>query len=83
MDLELADKVAIVTGGSTGIGKAAAKQLVAEGASVVIAARSRDALDRVAGEIASAGGRILAVQADVKSAPTAPKTPVGCPPFRW
>src|SRR5690554_2589616 len=68
MDLELGDKVAIVTGGSAGIGEATAKRLAAEGASVVIAARGREALDRVADEITSAGGRVLAVQADVKSA---------------
>jgi len=65
MDLELKDKVAIVTGGSQGIGKAAALRLAAEGARVVIAARGRELLDQVAGEIHAAGGNVAAVQADV------------------
>ena len=68
MDLELRDKVAIVTGGSQGIGRAAALRLAAEGASVVIAARGRELLDRVALEIQAAGGRVAAVQADVSRA---------------
>ncbi len=68
MDLELKDKVAIVTGGSQGIGKAAALRLAAEGASVVIAARGRELLDKVALEIRAAGGRVAAVQADVSRA---------------
>jgi 3-oxoacyl-[acyl-carrier protein] reductase len=65
MDLELRNKVAIVTGGSQGIGKASALRLAAEGASVVIAARGQELLDRVAGEIRAAGGSVAAVQADV------------------
>ena len=68
MDLGLDNKVAIVTGGSQGIGKATAAQLASEGAAVVIAARSRDLLDSVAGEIRAAGGRATAVQADVSRA---------------
>jgi len=68
MDLELKDKVAIVTGGSQGIGKAAALRLAAEGARVVIAARGRELLDQVAGEIRAAGGSVAAVQADVSRA---------------
>lgn len=68
MDLGLTNKVAIVTGGSAGIGKAAALRLAAEGASVVIAARGQEALDRVVQEITDAGGRALAVPADVSKA---------------
>ncbi len=68
MDLELKGKVAIVTGGSQGIGKAAALRLAAEGASVVIAARGRELLDQVAQEIRAAGGNVAAVQADVSRA---------------
>ena len=68
MDLELKDKVAIVTGGSQGIGRATALRLAAEGASVVIAARGRELLDQVALEIRAAGGSVAAVQADVSRA---------------
>ncbi len=68
MDLELANKVAIVTGGTQGIGKATAMRLAGEGASVVIAARGKELLDSVAREIGAAGGRAAAVQADVSRA---------------
>lgn len=48
---KLAGKVAVVTGGSTGIGLATAKQLVQQGAKVVITGRSQAALDRAASEL--------------------------------
>jgi NAD(P)-dependent dehydrogenase (short-subunit alcohol dehydrogenase family) len=51
MDLELRGKAAIVTGGSRGIGKAIARELAREGASVVIAARGREALEATAREL--------------------------------
>jgi 3-oxoacyl-[acyl-carrier protein] reductase len=66
MDLGLANKVAIVTGGSSGIGRAAAQRLATEGASVVIVARNPDALRAVAADIqANAQGRVLTIQSDV------------------
>ena len=68
MDLGLKDKVAIVTGGTQGIGKATALALAREGACVVIAARGRERLDAVAGEIRAAGGKVAAIQADVAGA---------------
>lgn len=68
MDLELGGKAAIVTGGTQGIGRATAIQLAREGAAVAIAARGREMLDNVAGEIRATGGRVLAVQADVSKA---------------
>ncbi len=68
MDLQLKNKVAIVTGGSQGIGRASALRLAQEGASVVIAARGRELLDQVALEIRAAGGSVAAVQADVSRA---------------
>ncbi len=67
MELGLKGKVAIVTGGTQGIGKAAAVLLAREGAGVVIAARGQALLDAVAGEIRAAGGRVAAVRADVGS----------------
>ena len=51
MDLELRGKAAIVTGGSRGIGKAIARELAREGASVVIAARGQQALEATAAEL--------------------------------
>ena len=65
MDLGLKGKVAIVTGGTQGIGRATAVLLAKEGASVVIAARGKALLDSVAAEIRETGGRIAAVQADI------------------
>jgi NAD(P)-dependent dehydrogenase (short-subunit alcohol dehydrogenase family) len=65
MDLELKGKRAIVTGGSRGIGKVIARQLAAEGADVVIAARGGQALEESAAELAKATGRkIVPVVAD-------------------
>jgi NADP-dependent 3-hydroxy acid dehydrogenase YdfG len=59
--------VALVTGASSGIGEAAALSLAGHGATVAIAARRRDRLDELAGHISEAGGRVLAIEADVAS----------------
>jgi 2-deoxy-D-gluconate 3-dehydrogenase len=64
MDLGLKDKVAIVTGGSEGIGKATARRLAAEGARVVIAARRPDVLRRTVDELKVAGD-VFGIAADV------------------
>src|SRR5215813_2748154 len=56
MDLKLSDKTALVTGASMGIGNAIARGLAAEGVKLCIAARRRNLLAELAGEIASAGG---------------------------
>jgi NAD(P)-dependent dehydrogenase (short-subunit alcohol dehydrogenase family) len=61
MDLGLKGRCALVTGGSLGIGKAAAQELAAEGCRVAIAARGAEALAQAAAEI---GHGTLAVQAD-------------------
>lgn len=66
MDLGLHGKVAIVTGGSEGIGKAAAASMAAEGADVVIAARRADVLESAAAEIrAVSQHRVVAIPTDV------------------
>ena len=66
MDLGLKDKVAIVTGGSYGIGKAAAWRLAYEGSKVAICARRKDVLEQAAEEIRiKTEGVVLPIQADV------------------
>ena len=50
-------RVVLVTGGGTGIGRCTAHELAALGASVVIAARRQELLEKTAAEIAEAGGR--------------------------
>jgi NAD(P)-dependent dehydrogenase (short-subunit alcohol dehydrogenase family) len=64
VDLQLTGKRAIVTGGSRGIGYAAAEALAAEGADVVLVARTRAALDEAAARLREHGGRVLAIAAD-------------------
>ena len=66
MDLGLTNKVSIITGGSEGIGKAAALSMAAEGAKVVICARRADVLEAAAAEIrAATRGEVLAIPTDV------------------
>jgi 3-oxoacyl-[acyl-carrier protein] reductase len=71
MDLQLADKVAIVTGSSKGLGFASARALVDEGARVTICARGEQTLEDAAGRLVQIAGKsdaVLAVQADVATA---------------
>lgn len=59
---DLTDKVAVVTGASSGIGEATAKALAAEGVNVVLVARNRERIEALAGEI---GTRAVAIPTDV------------------
>ena len=63
--MRLADKVAIVTGGSRGIGRAIAQGLAREGAKVAIASRTPSDGQAVVRQIEAQGGRALHIQADV------------------
>ena len=65
---ELAGLIAVVCGGSTGIGRASALRLAREGASVVVAARRQEPVDETVEAILAAGGTALGVSADVSRA---------------
>ena len=70
MDLQLKDKVAIITGSSKGLGLASARALVAEGARVTVCARGGAALIAATNELQKAAGgadRVLGVEADVST----------------
>jgi 3-oxoacyl-[acyl-carrier protein] reductase len=70
MDLQLTDRVFIVTGGARGLGRASADALVAEGARVVLSGRSRESLDEAVASLDDAAGRVAAVG-------VSPTTPTG------
>ena len=65
MQLNLENKVAIVTGASKGIGKAVAVELAKEGCKLVICARGKELLDKTAEELAEISPDVLPVQADL------------------
>src|SRR6266581_7495666 len=70
MDLGLSGKVAVVTGGSEGIGRAAARSLGREGARVIVCARRADVLERAAADVAEeTGAEIVPIAANVSQAP--------------
>ena len=61
----IGNKVVIVTGASSGIGEAIVRRLAAEGAAVVLAARRKDRLEKIAGDINASGGKALYYTVDV------------------
>ena len=63
--MELRGRTAVVTGASSGIGAAVARELAAQGMQVTLVARRREPLDRFAGEIAASGGRARVETADL------------------
>jgi NADP-dependent 3-hydroxy acid dehydrogenase YdfG len=66
VDEDLAGRVAVITGASSGIGEATARALAAEGAAVALLARRVERIEDLAAEITAAGGRALACIADVQ-----------------
>jgi NAD(P)-dependent dehydrogenase (short-subunit alcohol dehydrogenase family) len=66
--MQLRDKVALITGGNSGIGKAIALLFAREGAAVVIAARNPDKGEQAVAEIEAEGGAAVFVRCDVRSA---------------
>lgn len=62
----LSGKIALITGGASGIGEACAKLFAKEGAKIVVADLNSDAAERVAGEIEDDGGAAMAVELDVR-----------------
>ncbi len=65
--MKLKDKIALITGGSKGIGKSIAIAFAEEGADVILAARSQDLLEEVAQEVRQKGQQALPVVCDVSS----------------
>jgi NADP-dependent 3-hydroxy acid dehydrogenase YdfG len=65
------DRVAVVTGASSGIGEATAKALAREGYAVALAARREDRINELAEQISSGGGKALSVPTDVANAASA------------
>jgi 3-oxoacyl-[acyl-carrier protein] reductase len=69
MDLQLTDKVAVVTGSSRGLGLASADALVREGCRVCLCARGREALQEAVARLPGAGeGRVIGIAADLATA---------------
>src|SRR5690349_5667177 len=71
MELGLAGKFALVTGGSHGIGLACAKRLAQEGCNIAICSRSKERLDAATAELKTSGVKVLAGAADVLDAAAA------------
>jgi 3-oxoacyl-[acyl-carrier protein] reductase len=84
MDLQLTDRVFIVTGGARGLGRASADALVAEGARVVLSGRSRESLDSAVAALNDAAGRDAAVAVACDNAdPEAPARLMGAAEDSW
>ncbi len=79
MDLHLADRVYVVTGGARGLGRATADVLVAEGARVVLSGRTQESLDAAARELGDAAVTVAADNAD----PAAPARLITAAQERW
>jgi short-subunit dehydrogenase len=65
--MNISGSIVIVTGGSSGIGAATARDLAGRGATVILAARRADELNRITGDITQSGHRALAIPTDMRS----------------
>src|SRR5579864_9471472 len=65
MSDNIAGKIVVITGASSGLGEASARFLCAQGASVVLGARRVDRIQALAGELTGTGGKALALRTDV------------------
>jgi NADP-dependent 3-hydroxy acid dehydrogenase YdfG len=65
MSNNIAGKVVVITGASSGLGEATARLLSAQGASVVLGARRVDRIQSLADELTGSGGKALAITTDV------------------
>jgi len=66
MSIKLRDRVVVITGASSGIGRAAARLFASQGATVVLAARGHQSLEEAAVECERLGGRALPIPTDVR-----------------
>src|SRR5437868_3794018 len=73
MDLDLKSKTAVVSGASTGIGRATAKALALEGVRVIAVARRKDLLDQLAQEVRAAEGEVIPLTQDIMQEDAAKK----------
>ena len=63
--MRLENKVVVITGGNSGVGEATAKLFANEGATVVISARRKEALEKVENEIKENGGKVISIPTDI------------------
>jgi NAD(P)-dependent dehydrogenase (short-subunit alcohol dehydrogenase family) len=69
VELGLAGKVVLITGGSDGLGAALVRALAADHAKVAFCARTAQPVDALAGELVAAGGDVIGIRADVRDEP--------------
>ena len=68
MDLQLTDKLALITGSTAGIGSAIAEKLALEGASVIVNGRSQESVDKAIESLSDTKGKVMGLAADLSSA---------------
>ena len=82
MDFGIKEKVALVVGGSKGIGRAISKDLGREGCKVVVVAQKRDAIDETVAAIRAAGGTAMGLSGDMTNKESIVRVVAACAPRR-